>query len=470
MTMMTNQNNHINREFLLNLEVQVESLRDIEYHKPKNIIRTCQDGLFGFEIDNKEILPPIYSSINFFDSGFDGTTVWLIVEKDNKFGLIKCTQYSSDFCLEIIYDSIIKSPYDISYGEWGSSRVEPRCGEFIGIYDLIAKRMIIPCQYNKIERTIYGYLVELNGLKGAYVFNERHGSYASSLDYLIPCLYDDIEFAHNLTCLSPGKFSTMIVIKNGLKGICLSGKEIIPPIYDKIDNYIDEHIEIWNIIYTVFIGGKIGLYNSKENIIPPKYDRIKNLCSDIYKIYLKDKVGLYKNKKEIVPPTYDEITCEYRGNIIRSGEFYGLVTKNNKIIEPLYDDIKTIFPFYAFCQSGKWGVLDENSNVIFKTQFQDVDSIDIVDDKDKSLFKVKINEYWGVIDWEEKFIVPAIYDYISTDEGILYARKGRNKYKIENGEEFINKIGYDQSCGYINNPSIFAYDKSLNDLLAAPTE
>ena len=86
--MTTNQNNHINREFLLNLEVQVERLRDIEYDKPKHIIRTCQDGLFGLEIENKEILPPIYSSINFFDSEFDGTTVWLIVEKDNKFGLI----------------------------------------------------------------------------------------------------------------------------------------------------------------------------------------------------------------------------------------------------------------------------------------------------------------------------------------------------------------------------------------------
>ena len=183
---MTNKYNHINREFLLNLEVEVDRLRDIEYDKPKHIIRTCQDGLFGLEIDNKEILPPIYSSINFFDSEFDGTTVWLIVEKDNKFGLIECTQYSSDFCLEIIYDSIIKSPYDLSYGEWGSSRVEPRCGEFIGIYDLIVKRMIIPCQYNKIERTIYGYQVELNGLKGAYFFQERGGSYTSNREYSNP--------------------------------------------------------------------------------------------------------------------------------------------------------------------------------------------------------------------------------------------------------------------------------------------
>lgn len=465
--MTTNQNNHINREFLLNLEVQVESLRDIEYDKPKHIIRTCQDELFGLEIDNKEILPPIYSSINFFDSGFDGTTVWLIVEKDNKFGLIECTQYSSDFCLEIIYDSIIKSPYDLSYGEWGSFRVEPRCGEFIGIYDLIAKRMIIPCQYNKIDRTIYGYQVELNGLKGAYFFKERGGSYSSIWDYSIPCLYDNIEI------FSSGIISTMIVTKNGFKGICLSEKEIIPPKYDRIEHYEDELFGLFKdgkLLYKVFVDGKIGLHDYIEEIIPPKYDRIKSLCSDIYKIYIKDKVGLYRNKKEIVPPIYDEITCEYRGNIIRSGEFYGLVTENNKIIEPLYDDIKTISPFYAFCQSGKWGVLDENSNVIFKTQFQDVDSIDIVDDKDRSLFKVKIDEYWGVINWEEKFIVPAIYDYISTDEGIIYTRKGRNKYKIDKDEEFVGKIGYDQSCGYINNPTIFAYDKNLNDLLAAPTE
>ena len=218
----------------------------------------------------------------------------------------------------------------------------------------------------------------------------------------------------------------MIVIKNGFKGICLYGKEIIPPKYDRIEHYEDEIFGLFidgKILYKVFIDGKIGLHDYKEEIIPPKYDRIKSLCSNIYKIYIKDKVGLYRNKKEIVPPIYDEITCEYRGNIIRSGEFYGLVTENNKIIEPLYDDIKTIFPFYAFCQSGKWGVLDENSNVIFKTQFQDVDSIDIVDDKDRSLFKVKIDEYWGVINWEEKFIVPAIYDYISTDEGIIYTRK-----------------------------------------------
>ena len=109
------------------------------------------------------------------------------------------------------------------------------------------------------------------------------------------------------------------------------------------------------------------------------------------------------------------------------------------------------------------GILNTSGTTIIPIKFNDI----IIEE---GIFYLRIGKNMYVWDKVEKFIVPAIYDYISTDEGIIYTRKGRNKYKIENGEEFINKIGYDQSCGYINNPSIFAYDKSLNDLLAAPTE
>lgn len=401
---MNNKPNNMERKLLCEIGVGRKSWWEGQgyYEEAKTIVRTCQNELFGLEIDNKEFLPPINSSIECFYKSDNEKEVWLLVEQNNKYGLIKCTEHACTFDLEIKYD-------EISYGKI-------KCNGLYGIYN-IHKGWIIPCLYEEIiKETEQGYVVKQNGLKGIH--------------NLIPCAYDNIILEKSCT----------IVVKNNRIGVYKSGKEIIHPAYDKIE----------------------CLFDYDENFI------FNNI---IYKTHLNDKVGVYKNEHKICNPIYDDFTIDKRSHLIKLKGLYGIITDNNKIIEPQFQSIKRLYPnFYSFFQSGKWGVVDENSNVIFKPQFQDVDSIDIVNDKDKPLFKVKIEEYWGVIDWEEKFIVPAIYDYISTDEGIIYTRKGRNKYKIDKDEEFVGKIGYDQSCGYINNPTIFAYDKNLNDLLAAPTE
>ena len=401
---MNNKPNNMKRKLLCEIGVGRKSWWEGQsyYEETKTIVRTCQDGLFGLEIENEEFLPPINSSIECFYKSDNEKEVWLLVEQNNKYGLIKCTENTCTFDLEIKYDEIF-------YGKI-------KCNGLYGIYN-IHKGWIVPCLYEEIiKETKQGYVVKQNGLKGI------HG--------LIPCAYDDIILEN----------SCAIVVKNNRIGVYKNGKEIIHPAYDKIECLLD-------------------------------YDE-HYICNNIiYKTYLNDKVGVYKNDHKICTPIYDDFIINEKSHLIKLKGLYGIITDNNKIIEPQYESIKRLYPeFYAFFQSGKWGIINESNIIVFKPQFIDIDAINIVDNEGKPLFCIKFDSYWGIMNFEGNLIVPAIYDYITTDGENIYARKGRNKFKLDKDEKFVEKIGYDQSCGYLENIALLAYDSSLNDFFASPTD
>jgi len=366
------------------------------YEETKDIVRICQNGSFGLEIDGKEILPAIYSSIICFDSNYDDKESWLLVEQNNKYGLFKCTENGSVFCLEVIYDEISKYPYC-------NNTATLRLGGMQGLYDL-DRGVVVPCLYDEIIKpTSWGFHVKLKGLNGI------HDN--------IPCIYDDFEIKD---------YSYAIVIKNGGRGICKRGKEIIPPIYDLVE-------------YCYF---------------------------DMYKTFLNGKVGVYENDCLICNPLYDDFFIDYRGNILRKNELYGIITDNKKIIEPQYEDIKKLSStFYAYLQMGRWGIVDENNRIILSPQYQDIYTVDMADDEGKPLFRVKIGLYWGIVNLNGLFVIPTKYDYITSDKGIIYVRKGRNSYRLDNNsEKFVKKIGADYSCGYIDDSLLFKYDCNLMNL------
>ena len=112
----------------------------------------------------------------------------------------------------------------------------------------------------------------------------------------------------------------------------------------------------------------------------------------------------------------------------------------------------------------KWGVLDEDNNVILKPKYQNIDFLPFIDEKGRPSFKVQIEDYWGIVDLEGKNIIPPKYNNILFNNGYFIVRKGRNKFKLQEEEEFLEKIEYDYSCGYVDNQSLLSFDSNLSDL------
>ena len=364
--MKNNEFNNIKRERLHEIGVGEKKWWEGQsyYEETKTIVRTCRDGLFGLIIDNEELLPPIYSSIECFYKNYNDKEVWLLVKQNNKYGLIKCTEHTTTFCLEIKYDEI--------------SHSHIKCNGFYGIYD-IYKGIIIPCIYDEVEKTKFNniYIVKQNGFKGI------HG--------LIPCIYDDIEL---YSCTKDINYS--IVVKN-------------------------------------------------------------ELC------------GIYSNGKEIIPTVYDDINIDHNGIVLKKGNLKGFYTEENNIVEPQYEDInKLCAQYYAFLQLGKWGVINNNNEVIVPPIYQDIK----LEKSDNDLFfSVLLDDYMGILNTSGTTIIPIKFNDIIIEEGIFYLRIGKNMYVWDKAEKFIKTFWNDYSCGYDDiNSSIITYDSHLVDLLAPPSE
>lgn len=303
-----NELNHIKRERLHELGVGEKSWWEGQsyYEETKTIVRTYRDGLFGLEIDNEEFLPPINSLIECFYKNYNDKEIWLLVKQNNKYGLIKCTEHITTFCLEIKYDEI--------------SHSHIKCNGFYGIYD-IYKGIIIPCIYDKVAKTKFDniYIVKQNGFKGI------HG--------LIPCIYDDIEL---YSYTKDTNYS--IVVRNGLYGIYGNGKEIIPTIYDEIN--IDYHNGI-----VLKKGNLKGFYTEKNSIVEPQYEDINKLCPQYYAFSQFGKWGVINNYNEIiVPPIYQDIKLEKSDNdlffSVLLDDYMGILNTSGTTIIPIkFNDI-----------------------------------------------------------------------------------------------------------------------------------
>jgi len=144
--------------------------------------------------------------------------------------------------------------------------------------------------------------------------------------------------------------------KWGLKD--MSGKEILPPIYDAIKEFRDDLIQVksnrhWGL---VDLQGK--------EIIPPVYDAFKVFSNNVLLVKSNRKWGLANmSGKEIVAPKYDEITKFVKGHAkVKLDEKWGLIDKSGtEIVAPTYYSSDSLF------KSVFGGFVDESGN---KKQFE----------------------------------------------------------------------------------------------------
>ena len=192
--------------------------------------------------------------------------------------------------------------------------------------------------------------------------------------------------------------------------ISLQGKEILPFIYDKVNDFNEG-------IASVCQYNKWGMIDYNGNtVIPFIYDEIGSCYSNFILARYNEKYGIVdKFNNTIIDFIYDDIAIiNHRscGSMpAKIGKQYGIIDIYGKtIFNFIYDDIKCIDNdgcYYAIKKSNKWALYSCLQN-IFISSFM----YDDIGFKSLDLFSVKLNGKWSYINSNNHPISDFIYVYI----------------------------------------------------------
>lgn len=208
-----------------------------------------------------------------------------------------------------------------------------------------------------------------------------------------------------------------------------------------------------------------------KDITEQNFENKKALLYD--RLIVKKDGGLYKiincsNTTEIVPDKYEEIQfseSEQNFLVTNSAEKVGIINLEGKVeIEPIYDSITLLDKknnLYIVEENEKFGIVESGENKVISIKYDEIgcnitsvnnnevkkDVTPVTTIEECNGIVVKKGDKYGVIDFEEKTIVPFEVDYIYSIED-----DGKIEYfMIYNGEE-LNIIDMLIEQGIIEDP------------------
>ena len=346
-----------------------------------------------------------------------------------------------------------------------------------GIYSLYYGE-IIPIQFDEIKSISRDrWLVRKDQKKGIYdIRNEQN----------LPAIFDEIKYTHEDEEIGYYRNDArLIVCKDSKFGIYDENfNEVIPIIYDNIVNrkgfirygsfavgtgFIELQLENEK---SYLLGGRV----INKNILIKETFRIDEDRTKIFYIYEdQNKLGIIdKNGLIVIEPIYDDITyahLPYNTNVlfVKKDLKWGAIDSSNETMLPIaYESIRhsensnylvidknnvhqifdlknnrildnITFEKYGYFKGYYQIEKDEQQTLIDITTMQLVfpfkyQSIRCLEDLE--LFLVKANDRYGIIDTNEKVIIPIIYEEF-TDCGNKAVVKNDGKYGIIDYENRI---------------------------------
>lgn len=430
-----------------------------------------KSGLYGYQIDNFTIIPPLYYEAKPFTFGsacVRKKSWWGIIDyKNNRLSDFRYSRISSlipGFFCAIRYDKCFLMSYrgEIINGAFDS--IEPiGCGLFrvhnqyqyqknycesrywktvnTG-YGLLNKdgRMLLSCTFDCIGPFINGKSEVVHGLETCNIDTEGNEEYVITQD-------------------QPHAFKSVIKGKYGIMDE--TGHIIVDPIYYKIGHFIDglamfsdahsngvisqrgevvlqckyESVIIYsNGFFAVKDNGMWGVMNARQKIIIPfEYDEISSIHEGV--IYVRK--GWRSGKFDLTGAEILEITdassCLVYESTIRS--LYGLMSLDKKPITPLVFEVKPHFinGLAITMKDGQMGLIDPlgAEHIPFKYE---------------SLSRATGNRYiakdikgkFGILDCNGKPILDFLYNDITQVDAGLFKVKMNTKWGVLN--ESLNII------------------------------
>ncbi len=216
-------------------------------------------------------------------------------------------------------------------------------------------------------------------------------------------------------------------------------REIIPVVYDKVEEYKDGYIRVMK-------DKKWGLYDGEGNLVlPVKYKRINIGKGDkiiVQNISTPKWCLIDLQNDTTIPFDYDYITFNSGWNAkeektieVQRGRKYGLCDIQGNIIqEPLYDFISLpIDGLIRVRNNWMFGFLDENGKKTIPLKYEDASNFS------GGLAMVRSGKKWGGIDRQGKTIIPFEYEKLTGGgEGLIAAKKnGKYGYISQMNETII---------------------------------
>jgi len=269
---------------------------------------------------------------------------------------------------------------------------------------------------------------------------------------------------------SYGKYNFYVTENNKAGIIDTLGTPILEVIYDAIlsynYNYKLNSFQMFDFrnddadetcFYTIKLNGKWG-FKSDKITITPKYEELIPLKKDVLRVKESNLFGLLNYKeKVIIKPIYTDLiykndfyiyTKDAIDKLDKYETFYGIIDSNYKIkTQPIYrnfeDIIENYYPsgMYWTCKTNGCGALDKNGTEISKFKygsmpqnpynkyyrtddfkdsnkryilnldFEEIgNEYDVVYDWKNQLFTVKKGVKYGLIDINNKVVLPCEYD------------------------------------------------------------
>lgn len=162
-----------------------------------------------------------------------------------------------------------------------------------------------------------------------------------------------------------------------------------------------------------------GIVNTSTNsmVLPIVYN--KSITPVQINSFLEVNKALFKEKKlEFIdkPDMIAEILFHQNKIIVKNfNNQYGIIDSTfNVLIDFEYDKLESIpcaLNYLLYTKNGNEGVMDYNGNDLFKEAYEEV-RYDIHYEQERDIFKVKKNDKWGVINFDNKNLLPFEYDSI----------------------------------------------------------
>lgn len=146
-------------------------------------------------------------------------------------------------------------------------------------------------------------------------------------------IYIDHEYHSGLARKNVGGTynESLDIIEGGKWGfINLSGKEVIPVVFDEVSIFIDGYTK-------VTLDGKCGILNKKgEEVIPIIYSDTTNISEGLAGVCQDGKWGFVNTKgKKVIPFVYSEVTPFQNGKakVCKNGK-WGVIDKKDRVVSP----------------------------------------------------------------------------------------------------------------------------------------
>jgi len=203
--------------------------------------------------------------------------------------------------------------------------------------------------------------------------------------------------------------------------------------------------ETTHISYSV--NGKINFetYTEGKNTKEKRYSQNGILIGEKNTIKGKNTTTDYDENGKIILQTVPHKSQQVHPVKNRATCLFGFKNRKKQwVLKPQFDTYKNVHNYFMVHQNGKYGVLDyigatvipflyDSIELLPNNDFEKNDVFDDIDDASQfffpnEFFKVSQHNLWGIVNHENKIIVPIEYDDIDTENEGLVVIKKNNVY------------------------------------------